>query len=185
VNRVFAAFPAWIVCTYDACRLPDRVLEAAWRAHPEVLSGDWQRSARFEDPAALARAVTPAAAPLPGLDDLHFGTSAETLREALSRALAAARVPDGKALGMLLAASEVAANAWRHSGGPTAVRAGRADGRFVCEIADGGAGFDDPLAGFIPAAPGEQASGLSVARRLTWRLEHYRSPTGFTVRLWL
>jgi hypothetical protein len=54
----------------------------------------------------------------------------------------------------------------------------------VCEIADGGPGFDDPLAGYLAPRQGVGA-GLWVARQLTWRLEFLRSPDGFTARIWL
>jgi len=71
-----------------------------------------------------------------------------------------------------------------HGGGVADVRVGRVDGRFVCEIEDRGAGFDDPAAGYLAPRPGVGA-GLWVARQLVWDLEFLRSPTGFTARLWL
>jgi anti-sigma regulatory factor (Ser/Thr protein kinase) len=87
---------------------------------------------------------------------------------------------------MLVAATEVAANARRHGGGIEEVRVGEVDGRFVCEIADGGEGFDHVLAGYItPSADADQPAGLWIARQRTWRLEFLRSPGEFTARLWL
>jgi anti-sigma regulatory factor (Ser/Thr protein kinase) len=85
---------------------------------------------------------------------------------------------------MLVAGTEVAANAVRHGSGIQEVRTGRADGRFVCEVVDRGPGFDDPAAGYIAPREGT-GSGLWVARQLTWRLEAFPSPRGFTVRTWL
>jgi anti-sigma regulatory factor (Ser/Thr protein kinase) len=85
---------------------------------------------------------------------------------------------------MLLAATEIATNAVDHGGGVEDVRVGRAGGRFVCEIVDRGNGFDDPSAGFLPPRAG-LGSGLWVARQLTWRIEFFRSPRGFTARIWL
>jgi anti-sigma regulatory factor (Ser/Thr protein kinase) len=93
-------------------------------------------------------------------------------------------VPEGKLLDMLLAAGEIAANAVEHGGGIEEVRVGRAAGRFVCEIVDRGNGFDDPAAGYIAPRAGV-GTGLWVARKLTWRLEFFTSPRGFTARLWL
>jgi anti-sigma regulatory factor (Ser/Thr protein kinase) len=84
---------------------------------------------------------------------------------------------------MLVAGTEVAANAVRHGGGIEEVRAGTAAGRFVCEVIDRGAGFDDPAAGYVVPRVGT-GSGLWVARQLTWSLESFHSPRGFTVRLW-
>jgi anti-sigma regulatory factor (Ser/Thr protein kinase) len=84
---------------------------------------------------------------------------------------------------MLVAGTEIAANALSHGGGIAGVRVGRADGRFVCEVVDRGKGFDDPLAGYLVPRPGI-GSGLWVARQLAWRLECFHSPQGFTVRIW-
>ena len=89
-----------------------------------------------------------------------------------------------KVLEMLLAATEVASNAIEHGGGVKDVRAGRVDGRFVCEIVDTGSGFDDPTAGYLAPHAG-RGTGLWVARQLTWEIEFLRSPDGFTARIWL
>jgi anti-sigma regulatory factor (Ser/Thr protein kinase) len=87
---------------------------------------------------------------------------------------------------MLLAATEVFDNACRHGSGPTSLSAGTVDGWFLCEVADRGAGLDDPLAGYLPP---EQAahhgSGLWVARQIVSRLELMPGAPGLRVRLWL
>src|ERR1700754_1866483 len=58
-NVAYAHLPVWVVCAYDAQRCPDRLLEAAWKTHPEVLSAHWQSSDAFEDPRRLVRRLTP------------------------------------------------------------------------------------------------------------------------------
>jgi anti-sigma regulatory factor (Ser/Thr protein kinase) len=185
MNRAFAHLPTWAMCTYNANGLPDPILDAVWRTHPEVaVDGGWTESHRFEDPADLLRRVTPAPEPLPPLRSIPFGGSAESLREQLARELAAERVPQARTLDLLLAATELATNAVVHGGGVADVRVGRAGGRLVCEIIDRGSGFDDPVAGFLPPQAG-RGSGLWVARQLTWRIEFFRSPRGFTARIWL
>lgn len=139
----------------------------------------------IQDPDRLMRRMTPAPEPLPQLRSIpsrDFG--AEHLRERLAAALTAASVDETKTLEMLLAVTEVADNASRHGGGITDVRVGHAHGRFVCEIEDRGAGFDDPLAGYLAPRQG-LGSGLWVARQLTWRIEFLRSPAGFISRIWL
>jgi anti-sigma regulatory factor (Ser/Thr protein kinase) len=85
---------------------------------------------------------------------------------------------------MLVAGTEVAANAVRHGAGIAEVRVGTVDGRFVCEVIDRGRGFDDPVAGYLAPREGT-GTGLWVARQLTWRVEIFDSPRGFTARLWL
>ena len=182
-NVAYAHLPAWVVCTYDANGLPDLVLDAALRTHTDVLGDVWQRSHRYEDPSAVVRQMTPDPEPLPELRSFSVGDDLELFRERLAGELGAERVPEGVALEMLVAATEVAANAMRHGGGIAKVRTGRSDGRFVCEVIDRGPGFDDPLAGYLVPRDGI-GTGLWVARQLAWRLEFLHSPAGFTARLW-
>jgi anti-sigma regulatory factor (Ser/Thr protein kinase) len=185
LNRSFGHLPAWVWCTYNASGLPDPMLEGVWRTHPEVLADNtWNRSAQYEDPNRLLRRITPEPAPLSGLRPIAFGRAPEEFRERLARELVAESVTEAKALDMLVAATEIFTNAIHHGGGVEEVRVGRAEGRFVCEIVDRGGGFDDPGAGYL--APREGVGrGLWVARQLTWRIEFFDSPQGFTTRIWL
>jgi anti-sigma regulatory factor (Ser/Thr protein kinase) len=183
-NLAYSHLPVWVVCAYNATRLPDSLVEAVWRTHPEVVSGDWQASDHFEDPRELVRRLTLDPEPLPELRSFSVGEDLEVFREQLARELVAESVPERKALDMLVAGTEVAANAVRHGAGIEEVRVGRADGRFVCEVIDRGGGFDDPMAGYIAPRDGT-GTGLWVARQLTWRVESFQSPRGFTVRIWL
>ena len=182
-NVAYSHLPVWVVCAYDAARLPEPVIEIARRTHAEVLVDDWQASDRFEDPRELVRELTPEAEPLPELRSFS-ARDLESFRERLARELMAEKVPEAKALEMLVAGSEVAANAVAHGGGIHEVRVGRSNGRFVCEVIDRGHGFDDPVAGYLAPREGT-GTGLWVARQLVWRLESFQSPIGFTVRLWL
>jgi anti-sigma regulatory factor (Ser/Thr protein kinase) len=183
-NLAYCHLPVWVVCTYDANEVPDAVLDGVWRTHPEVLSDTWQASDEFEDPTALVRRLTPEPEPLPDLRSFSAGDELETFRERLGRELAAEQVPEATALRMLVAGTEVAANAMRHGAGIKEVRVGSVDGRFVCEVIDRGSGFDDPVAGYIAPREGT-GTGLWIARQLTWRVECFDSPRGFTVRVWL
>jgi anti-sigma regulatory factor (Ser/Thr protein kinase) len=182
-NLAYSHLPVWVVCAYDANRLPDPVVELAWRTHPEVLSDGWKGNDQFEDPRALVRKLTPEPEPLAGLS-WFSAQDVEGFREQLARELVAEEVPEARALDMLLAGTEVAANAVSHGGGIKEVRVGRAEGRFVCEVIDRGVGFDDPMAGYLAPRDGS-GTGLWVARQLAWKLESFHSPKGFTVRIWL
>jgi anti-sigma regulatory factor (Ser/Thr protein kinase) len=102
----------------------------------------------------------------------------------LAAELWAANVSEAKVLDMLVAATEVYENAEEHGGGVEEVRVGRASGRFVCEVVDRGVGFDDPGAGYLAPQEGV-GTGLWVARQLTWAIEFFRSPRGFSCRIWL
>jgi anti-sigma regulatory factor (Ser/Thr protein kinase) len=185
MSRCFAHLPTWALCTYDANGLPDPVLDAVWRTHPEVLSNEtWTESDHFEDPTELLRRRIPEPTPLPELRTIPFGHDVESFREHLAHELAAENVSGAKALDMLVAGTEIFANAVQHGGGVAEVRVGRAEGRFVCEIIDRGSGIDDPAVGYLAPREGVGA-GLWVARQLTWRIELFGSPLGFTVRAWL
>src|SRR4051794_5095989 len=182
-NVAYSHLPAWVVCTYDVNRVPDPVLDEVWSTHGEELGGGRPAGGRFEDPRELVRRLTPVPEPLTELRSLEGGDDLERFRERLARELTAAKVPDATALDVLVAGTEIAANAVRHGGGIVDVRAGSAAGRFVCEVIDRGGGFDDPAAGYLVPRAGT-GSGLWVARQLAWRLESFQSPRGFTVRLW-
>ncbi len=182
-NRSFAHLPAWVLCSYDLNGLPDPVLEGVWRTHPEVIDGDaWHASARFEDVDALLRRIAPEPRPLPALRPIPFGDDVQAFRERLAAEAIRDGVPDARVLDLLLAATELATNAIGFGGGVEQVRVGRAEGRFVCEIADRGDGFDDPAAGYLAPRDGAGA-GLWVARQLAWDIEFFRSPSGFTARI--
>jgi anti-sigma regulatory factor (Ser/Thr protein kinase) len=184
-NRSFGHLPAWVLCSYDANGTPDPIIEGVWRTHPEVLAGDaWSASGLYEDPDPLLRRITPPPEELPELRSIQPGRDAEQIRERLAPELIAAGLGEAKTLEMLLAATEIATNALQHGAGIEDVRVGRVDGRFVCEVIDRGHGFDDPAAGYLAPRTGV-GSGLWVARQLTWRIEFFRSPKGFTARIWL
>ena len=183
INRCFGHLPAWVVCTYNMNGLPDPVLDGVWRTHPEVVAGDkWTTSDRYEQPDQLLRRITPLPESLSELRSIPFGRDPEQFRERLARELLAENVAEAKVLDMLLAATEIATNAIVHGGGVEEVRVGRADGRFVCEIIDRGPGFDDPAAGYLAPRAGV-GSGLWVARQLTWQIDFFESPRGFTARI--
>ena len=184
-NRSFGHLPAWVLCSYDANGTPDPIIDGVWRTHPEVADGDsWGASSRYEEPDRLLRRIAPTPAAVVGLRSLPFGRSVEDVRERLAPELAAEGVSAARALDMLLAVTEVADNAIRHGGGIEDLRIGRAGGRLVCEIVDRGTGFDDPAAGYLAPRDGLGA-GLWVARQLTWQIDVFHSPAGFTARIWL
>jgi|1186.fasta_scaffold17163_2 anti-sigma regulatory factor (Ser/Thr protein kinase) len=181
-NVAYSHLPVWVVCTYDARRVPDALLQAMWETHSDVFTDKWEASDHFEDPRELVSRLTPTPEPL-ALRAHSLGDE-ESFRESLARELGAENVPRATAMDALVAGSEIAANAVRHGGGIEEVRMGGADGRFVCEVTDRGSGFDDPLAGYVAPREGI-GTGLWVARQLTWRLETFHSPHGFTVRIWV
>jgi anti-sigma regulatory factor (Ser/Thr protein kinase) len=186
LNRAFVDQPVWIVCPYDARVLPDPVLNGATKTHAHRLADERRESPDYDDPEDVVRAMTPEPVPLAELRSVAFGDGARGFREQLSRELAAAEVPVAPADELLVAASEVLANAFCHGDGRPELRVGVVGGRFVCEVADRGSGLDDPLAGYVPPRRDRAGgAGLWVARQLTSRLELLATPGGgLTTRLW-
>lgn len=188
VNRALAHHPVSIVCGYDTRVVPDTVVEEMQRTHPCLL-GDRNaihESPAYGEPAEVVRALTPDPEPVAELEPLALEGDAFTLRRRLRERMEAASVPPADVEEMLLAADEALANAERHGGGVTQLRAGRVDGQFVLEISDRGRGFDDPLAGYLPPRPDRAYGvGLWVARQVTRRLDVIPGPDGLTVRLWI
>jgi anti-sigma regulatory factor (Ser/Thr protein kinase) len=183
-NRSFAHLPAWVLCSYNANGTPDPIIEGVWRTHPEVVDRDtWTTSELYGDLDQLLRRTNPPPQALPDLRSIPVGRDPEQLRERLAHELIAAGHGEAKALEMLLAATEIATNAIQHGAGIEDIRVGQAHGRFACEITDRGPGFDDPAAGYLAPRDGV-GSGLWVARQLTWRIEFFQSPRGFTARIW-
>jgi anti-sigma regulatory factor (Ser/Thr protein kinase) len=186
LNASLSHHEATVLCSYDARVLPDHLVDTALRTHPRTNDGELHANDRYESPKDVLRslAMPPVDIIVPPALDLTGDVG--VFREQLAAALAAAGVPEHRALDMLLAATELFTNAWTHAGGPTALAAGRTHGWFVFEVSDEGPGLDDPLAGYVPPgrAPGA-AAGLWVARQLVSRLELIQGEPGLTARLWL
>ncbi len=99
----------------------------------------------------------------------------------------ASLVPDRDLQGDLhLAASEIAANAFRHGGRPVSARIWTDGERIVCSITDSGTSYSDPFSGFTPAHGldlSHGGMGLWLARKLWDHVDVLPSATGLTVRL--
>jgi anti-sigma regulatory factor (Ser/Thr protein kinase) len=186
LNRAFANRPANILCVYDANTAPDTVIDGVWRTHPHVVTGGDASGPHYHDPADVIATFGRRPARELLLRSLPPTRDATEFRGVLSAELAAVGAPKAKVINMLVAASEVFANAVMHGDGPTALRAGLVDGWFVCEIEDQGPGLDDPFAGYVPPESGEPGRrGLWVARQLVSRLELIPAEPGLIARLWL
>ena len=190
-NALSADAPVTALCLYDRETLPADALETAWLTHPElVVDGVRGASPRYLEPDVCLRELAAVRDPLesaPPVWAVDAVPALPVLRAGLRRVLSAV-VPDRDlAADLHLAASEVAANAFRHGRPPVSARVWADGTAVVCRITDSGAGFDDPLAGFVPAHGddlGAGGMGLWLARKLWDSVDLLPEvPGGFTVRL--
>jgi anti-sigma regulatory factor (Ser/Thr protein kinase) len=190
VNHALRKYPLWSVCAYDTQRLPGEVLDAGFLTHPNVITtGSRGPNPRYVDPAEFLRRsaqVGPdpleTTRPAVQLDEL---TDLAPLRRTFERTLAESAVPATTADEFLFAVNEVATNAAVHGRPPVRVRLWSAPDRLLCTVTDGGPGFDNPFAGYVPAHDGglsHGGRGLWLARQLC-RIDMFRTSEGFTVRL--
>jgi anti-sigma regulatory factor (Ser/Thr protein kinase) len=189
-NVLLEGQPLAVLCLYDARTLPVEVLDSARATHPELADGGaFRPNPDFADPRDFLRRLpvprepVEDAAPVLSIPD---ATVLADLRHRLG-ALLTAHVPDPDLADDLhLAVSEVAANAFRHGRPPVSARVWVGTDQLICEIADHGTGFSDPLAGFQPAhGPdlGRGGMGLWLARKLFDHVDLLPGSGGLTVRL--
>jgi anti-sigma regulatory factor (Ser/Thr protein kinase) len=189
-NLLMRHTSAITACVYDRRRLSSEVLGSAARTHPEsVVGGVWSASPSYQEPRSYVRSLP---APHEPVEDttpvlaVDGVPSLVSLRHLLCGVLDSV-VPDADQREDLhLAASEVAANAFRHGTRPVSARVWTDLSRLVVAITDAGHAFTDPLAGFQPAH-GDDLSrggmGLWLARKLWDHVDLLPGPGGLTVRL--
>ena len=190
-NHALGHFPLWSVCMYDTRRLPAEVLSASELTHPNLRTAtDRTANDRYLPPVDYLRRSAPAepdpieaTTPVFAVREL---TDLVELRADLLGALTRAGLPERSAHDFVFAVSEVTTNALRHGRPPVQIRLWSDADHSVCTVADAGPGFDDPLAGYVPAHGGDLSRGgmgLWLARQLCDQVTMAQTPVGFTVRL--
>jgi anti-sigma regulatory factor (Ser/Thr protein kinase) len=170
-NAAYRDFNARILCPYDA-RLPDAILEPVRQTHPQTWQPDSsQPNARFEDPREFVRRFVSdrrgeaedevRVQPLEQREDV--GRARALARErAVAAGLAADAVED-----LVMAVSEVVANAFLHGAAPRSLCSYEEAEHLVVRVRDAGEGPADPLVGYLPPdseSPGGR--GLWLAHQL-------------------
>ncbi|SEP25580.1 sensor histidine kinase [Trujillonella endophytica] len=190
VNSVLAGAPVWALCLYDRQLLDETQVAQVVATHPQLAVGDaLLDNPRFREPASVIRSLPVPRDPLertPPVLAVDGATVLAELRSRLRVALVAAVADRALHEDLLLAVSEVAANAFRHGSPPVSARLWGDGRRLVCTITDSGRGFDDPLAGFRPAHGedlGRGGMGLWLARKLWDSVDLIDGGRGLTVRM--
>jgi anti-sigma regulatory factor (Ser/Thr protein kinase) len=190
-NEALGRYPLWSVCMYHTGRLPSEVLSTGRQTHPHLRTAtDRTANEGYLEPVDFLRRAAPA-----GPDPIEESTPAFAveeptdlveLRAGLLATLARCGLPEHTAHEFVFAASEATTNALRHGRPPVRVRLWVNTDHSVCTVTDAGSGFDDPLAGYLPAHGGDLSRGgmgLWLARQLCDQVTTAPGPDGFTVRL--
>ena len=184
-NLAFGSRPMSIVCLYDTTRLSDAVIASAKLTHPVLISAGGQRPngaylgpGRF--PPGCDEPLPPPAgdASAVAFDGQLGPVRAFSASRARAAGLDSARVND-----LVLAVSEIAANALGHAGGGGVIRSWCTGSEIVCQVEDHGH-IADPLAGrYRKPADAEGGHGLWLVNRVCDLVERRSGPDGTITRM--
>jgi anti-sigma regulatory factor (Ser/Thr protein kinase) len=189
-NRLLGDAPVSAICLYDRRRLPSPVVESAAATHPVLVDGSgWRANPAFQDPGVyvpslpLPREAVEDGDPVFAVDDAR---TLAGLRHELGAVIASLVPNRDQQEDLHLAASEIAANAFRHGVRPVSARVWGDGDRIVCVISDRGTSYSDPFSGFLPAHGldlSRGGMGLWLARKLWDHVDVLPGPAGLSVRL--
>lgn len=190
LNTAFDGGPAWwLVCPYDASRLPGYAVDEALRTHPTRLESGKSHHNPGYDAAHADRAFTEPLPPAPAHAQEHTydARSVSRVRSAVADFATAYGLRPATRDALVLAGWEVALNSVAHGGGTGTLRMWREPDVLVYEFEDAGH-ITDPLVGRrAPGLDGTGGRGVFLANQLCDLVQLRSSPDGTTVRLlaWL
>lgn len=185
INLAFAPAAATILCPYDITGLPEEVIADARRTHPLLISGGQpEPSQEFSGPDDMPACCDQL---LPGVPaDAAVASYAHDLRAVRDLVEYEARqagLSQSRAVDLVLAVSEVAANTLRHTSAGGTISLWRANGELICQLADTGH-IADPLAGRrSPDRDHPGGQGLWLVNQVCDLVELRTGHNGTVVRL--
>ena len=121
--------------------------------------------------------------PPPGAMSYRYTTDLAAVRAVVYRYAIAAGLPESRAIDLVLAVSEVAANTVRHAKSPGSLKIWYDSEEIVCQIQDEGT-IADPLAGRRqPSLEAMGGHGLWIVNQVCDEVEMRSDETGTTIRL--
>jgi anti-sigma regulatory factor (Ser/Thr protein kinase) len=185
INLAFHGSPVTFLCAYDSAGLPGSVIGDAAGTHPAVIKdGQATASARYLGPAVFPprchRALPrpPAHAEALGYRDDLRPVRRFVASRAKGAGLTPPRIPD-----LVIAASELAANTLRHTGGGGTVQVWRTSEEIICQVADTGQ-ITDPLARYQARSDELQGgNGLWLVNQVCDLVQARTGQAGTTTRL--
>ena len=187
-NLAFRGKPITVMCLYDTAALDDDAMGYATYTHPVITTAEQER----DNPAYLGAGRFPPGCdePLPYPDDakdsvhvMEIGDRLDAVRSFSARHAYAAGLSATQVTDLLIAVSELGANAHCHAGGGGVIRVWCTGDELVCQVEDAGY-IKDPLAATrsqpIDATRGY---GLWLVNRVCDLVERRTGPAGTTTRL--
>lgn len=177
--------PVWFSCLYDTRIANPEVLAAATKRHRFFLERDGTQRANgsFAPPRGLADFL---ADPVPprGVPDVQLTDPPADAVRVVARQLAQGRLTTDQRDDVLLAVTEIVANATTHGVPPVTVEFWTSDDEVVIGIHDHGAGPADPFVGlFLADGPrADRGRGLWLLHQLNLEVE-MDATQGFRVTL--
>jgi anti-sigma regulatory factor (Ser/Thr protein kinase) len=180
INLAFAQAPMTILCPYDASGLAGSVLDDARRAHQEPAAvGATGQTWRDNLPPGCDRPLYP---PPAGAAALAYDTDLAPVRRLVAVQARRAGLAGERALDLVLAANEIAANTISHTTGGGGLQIWHTPEEIVCQVHDQGE-ITDPLAGRVRHGPDDRGHGLWLVNQVCDLVELRTGQAGTTVRM--
>jgi len=183
-NLALADRPMTVLCLYDA-RLGHQPVGDAECTHPVVTSrGERQASASYLGPGRFpAGSDDPLPPPMIEAEALAFRDQLGRVRNFAASQARSAGLGAERAADLVLAVSELAANALGHAAGGGLVRAWCTAAELICQVDDPGH-ITDPLVGSRRRPPDAGGGhGLWLVNKICDLVERRTGPAGTTTRL--
>ncbi len=185
INLAFPGSPVTFLCTYDSTGLPGSVIADAASTHPAVIEDRQEiTSARYLGPAVLPPRCSRALPPPPAhAEALGYRDDLRPVRRFVASRAKCAGLPPARIPDLVIAASELAANTLRHTGGGGTVQVWRTSEEIICQITDTGQ-ITDPLARYRARSDELQGgNGLWLVNQVCDLVQARTGEAGTTTRL--
>jgi anti-sigma regulatory factor (Ser/Thr protein kinase) len=186
INLALARTAAAVLCPYDASRLDPAIIADARITHPLVTEGGSTKPSPAYSPAFRYPLSCDSQLPsptVPSVMSYTFTTDLSSVRDLVRRYAREAGLSEPRAVDLVLAVSEIAANTVRHAKSPGELEIWHDKDEIVCQIQDKGT-IADPLAGRRrPSADAMGGHGLWLVNQVCDLVEIRSDDSGTTVRL--
>jgi anti-sigma regulatory factor (Ser/Thr protein kinase) len=140
-------------------------------------------SGRYQDPSAR-RGDGPFPPAAPGALSYGYTTDLAAIRAVVHRYAIRAGLPEPRAIDLVLAVSEVAANTVRHAKSPGSLKIWYDSEEIVCQVHDDGIISNLPAAGQRrPSLDATGGHGLWIVNQVCDQVDMHSDETGTTIRL--